>query len=323
MLNTQEKNMNVNCQIASTTHIEEEIFQPDLFRSCFIGGIPIDMTDQDVKNVIKKRAPELEIDRFDLVMSKRKKSKRKQHNKGFGFVTFKTHQMQEAFLMKKIYIGKKLIDIRKAKSPQQQRKAEKKTLSKRVFLRGLQDEITDQILTQFLHESCISFERCYVIRDHNEDVTKGIGIIDFLTDLEAQSFVEREEINIFGSLVRAEHYSLDIKLKRVKPLKNESPGDSTKEDSKTQRPNSKNSNEMLTGKAFYPKQKVTPFAKSNIKRADLERFQVPPQQKILMDLDNEDSRWIYLNPSHTKRLNEAPMNYRLTRAQTLNTYKIW
>ena len=317
---TNKHNNNVQ-QCEQLKSNNDSIFEPDHKRSCFVGGIPIDMDEASLKETLSKKCPELEIDRVDLIMAKKGKKKKKT-NKGFGFVTFKTPEDQNKFINQVIYIGPKMIDIRKAKKMNEQRKIQEDDLQKRVFIRGFKNDITDQKLAYFLNKNCIPFRRCYIVRDFNKNKTKGIGIIDFYTEKDASKFVEKKELNIFDSCVQVEHFSLEIKLKKNSEEKNESQratsSNNVSHDGGNDRSHLRVPNTNF--EAQYDVRGPFNFQNSLQKTKDngkLSRKNINPKNlnngHHPQEADDDQQRWVFLEPSTEKNLNEAPMNYHLRR----------
>lgn len=304
---------------------EVPIYEPDEHKSCFVGGIPIDLSSAELTKIIESEAPDLQIMNVELVMSKKKKKA----NKGFGFVTFKTHSQQQKFLEREIVIRGKKLDIRVAKKLKDQRKKEKDFLSKRVFMRGFQDDVTDIMLQQFMIESGWRYRRCYIVRDHNKNKTKGIGIVDFLNDNDAAKFVNIGSFEICGSYVNATHYSLDIKLKRMKDEESELCGANTASQNSFNLPNVKANKELtgLNGKTISNiDERKSSSSSRNLdvkasRQTDLNKIKIEPRllnfsfnsAKKIGAAKSDEMRWQFLAPSLLKKLNEAPMNYNLVR----------
>lgn len=294
-------------QIMEKLPTPDSIYEPDPLKSCFVGGIPVSFTSEHFEKILRKKLPDLEIEHVMLVKSK----KNKYMNKGFGFVGLKTHEQQLEFLQRKIQIEKKVLDIRVAKKMKEQRKEEKKTVSKRVFMRGFSEEVTDDTLRHFLITFGQKIIRCYVIRDHSRNVSKGIGIVDFETQAGAEAFLQKKNIRVYGSDVELSHFSLNIKLKRGEIQEedinseerhgmkgNQSGGDATKD-----------SDDVGDSSEEESPDRPVPMEGQNL-ITTTNRFIFSLEE---LNEDERDVKWVFLIPSRLKKLNEAPMNYQLTR----------
>ena len=339
MNDTQKK---FNDHESNNKNNKREIFEPDPQRTCFVGGIPVSFTEQDLKEVLSQKLPELTYQDVFLIKSKKKKKL----NKGFGFVTVADQAQQKKLIEARIFLeNDKKLDIRKAKKMEEQRKNERLQLSKRVFLRGLKENINNDMFKDFLLERQYKFQRCYIVMDDKRHVSKGIGIIDFSTEEEANSFVKQKSIMIEDSFVEISHFSLDIKLNRTENNKNS------------------DSSQILTQKKF--KEDFEPHFKSKIENSvgndsekewnqinsrsqnmeqdindlqsyheNFESIQGPGLERhftenilsgnrpvFSVEEANDQSRyqnkWAYLVPTMLKKINETPLNYRLTRIKKL------
>ena len=77
------------------------IFDPDLNLSCFIGGVPINMSENELFDIVKSKFPKINIREIKLIPQKNKKG----FNKGFGFITGETSKDQEELLQSELKIG--------------------------------------------------------------------------------------------------------------------------------------------------------------------------------------------------------------------------
>lgn len=70
------------------------IYKPNCEVTCFIGGVPITLSDSDVLAEAQKSLPKIGFQSVKLIYQKNKEG----FNKGFGFVILKTEKDRDQFM---------------------------------------------------------------------------------------------------------------------------------------------------------------------------------------------------------------------------------
>lgn len=265
------------------------IFDPNPKKDCFVGGLPIEATEQELLKYFKENSKNIKIKKVHLV----KKKKQKKLNKGFGFVCLQTEKDKEKFMkLEMVYKGKKL-DLRKANRYSEQTENVEEFFSTRVFVAGLSLDTSDDDLKElFIKEFKVM--RCYVIKDHHTGESKGLGFIDFASKEEAERCVQKKSFMLKGSLINVEPFKIEKKLKAI-------------EDSKV-----KNNASLKIPIRVQ-------------KKVQMDDKQGPPLRKPAFSFCSEENsiekknfKQEYLLASNGKKLNEAFMNYELRKMLKTN-----
>ena len=270
---------------------KSRIFDPNPNKDCFMGAVPIDSTEDELKSFFNREYPDIEIERVVLV----RKKNQKKINKGFGFICLKTKESMEKLLKLKPHFKNKQLDIRRANKYSKQQEMVKEFYSTRVFARCIPDHITDDDLMQTFSKK-FEVTRCYIIRDYLSGLSKGLGFIDFSTIEEAKKCLERSIYAIKGIKIPVSPFNIEKKLKKMNLIEREATNPSNKKD--TVQNHSSN-------KSKIPKRR--PTEEVIIRRPGFSFSSEEDRNQKFID------RSEFLLASINRRLNEAPMNYQLNK----------
>lgn len=175
-------------------------------RTCFIGGLHIRLKEIEFLIFLKQKYPLLQIEKVKFIPGRKDPSL----NRGFGFVILKTFPDYLNLVNSRIFIKEKEICFRPFK--QNQKSAPKNNIKKstkkcRAILKRLPEEIEDAHLAEILTKKNYNFEKCYVIRDSDSLLSKGLGFVDFYNEKELERFLNSEKrLTCLGSSVKIEKW---------------------------------------------------------------------------------------------------------------------
>ena len=277
-----------NCKNSLIKPKNSRIFDPNPLKDCFMGGVPIDCTEQELENFFAKEYPEIEIKKVLLV----RKKNQKKVNKGFGFVCLKTEESLQKLLKIKPTYKNKQLDIRRANKFSKQQEMAQEFYSTRVFARCIPEHITDDDFRQIFAKK-FDIIRGYIVRDHQTGQSKGLGFIDFSTIEEAKRCLERSTYTIKGIKIPVTPFKIEKKLKYRSHIVD-------------QANHPKKTPKIVQNKTpTKPKLPERDEPKKVIIRRPAFSFSSKGEHKKSLDRNE------FLMASIQKRLNEAPMNYKL------------
>lgn len=289
--------------INSPTPKKEEIFDPNPQTDCFVGGLPINASEEEIREFFEQEFPQVNILNIHLV----KKKKHKKRNKGFGFVSLSSQKDALSFLgLSTVFRGKKL-DIRRATRYKEQQEKMEEFFSTRVFVDELDLAATDDCLRK-VFEKEFQVTRCYIIKDHQTEVSKGLGFVDFGSQEEAQRCLARNNFQLAGKPIKVAAFNIQKKVKAVKEKKEKNVISIESRDSDEKKIDKTQMNDFRTQES----------ALKILKRQDKKQKPGVTVRHPLFSFCSESEfaerkqrNKEYLLVSQRSKLNEAVMNYRL------------
>ena len=279
--------------------VKQGIYDPNPKKDCFIGGIPISTTEQEFKEFLLEKFPEVKVKKVKLA----KKKKHKKINKGFGFVCLKNKRNRDKFLTLKINFKGKEIDIRKANTYVEQQNQVEDFFSARVFLSGIPVDISDKDLRVFF-EKHFEIKRCYIVKDQSTWKSKGLAFLDLYTQSDAKRCVKKgqtEGFKINGTLINVSAYNIEKKIEAKQKLEEQLR--TIVIDKKNQWPKKNSNNKGLI--ISQPKPRIENPVQ-NWSPTFSFSSEVNERERIA-------ERYEFLHPSVYKKLNENSSNYMWTK----------
>lgn len=261
----------------------KNIYELNPETDCFIGGLPITSSEEEIQTFLQKQLPKLQILCVKLILNKRNKK----FNKGFGFVFLKTEKDATRLLNSENLIFKqKKLDIRQAAKFNTERKNRDNFFNKRLYFKGLCIKTTEKELNEFLTRE-FKVVRSYIIKNFETGNSKGVAFADFLNESEARLCLAKKKIELGNKIVKIELFKSKEVLKKEQLNLSQ-----TKTRAKGSRP-------LRQGQNFEGQAVRAP------------RFSFCDSESS----NKKVKEWLFA--SQQKKLNEAAMNYRMRKILAL------
>ncbi|XP_065068105.1 heterogeneous nuclear ribonucleoprotein 87F-like [Rhopilema esculentum] len=150
-----------------------DMLEKEALRKLFVGGLDRNTSDETFRQHFEKYG-----NIVDLVIIRDKNT---QESKGFGFVTFdSSFAVKEALDNRPHVIDERTVEVKRA-IPREDNTQTAHQRTKKLFIGGLPANITEDDITNYIHENYAvhgRVEKCDLIRNKETNEVKGFGFLE-------------------------------------------------------------------------------------------------------------------------------------------------